>query len=123
MSVTWPVLFAAFVPLSHVGRIEDELPDGLLAYKKYFVYQEYNKDPHFIIFYGINKSPAEGSFGFYAVNPWTGDVWQLWGCYKLTSPALRKSQAAIRKRFTQAELKHYTELSDLKPECIVDDGK
>lgn len=78
-------------------------------------------DSPFFDFDGYNVPPAEGSFGFFAVNPWTGDVWALWGCHKLSTPALRKSQAEIRRRFTPEELKQYARLSALKPECIVED--
>jgi hypothetical protein len=77
-----------------------------------------NLDPPFFVYYGINDSPAEGGFGYFAVNPWTGDVWALWGCHRLSTPALRKSQAAIRRRFTTQELKQYNRLRRLKPECI-----
>ncbi|MGH7059137.1 MAG: hypothetical protein ACREFH_02020 [Stellaceae bacterium] len=75
----------------------------------------------FFIFDGLSKPPAEGSFGFFAVNSWTGDVWNLWGCHRLFTPALRKSQAAIRRRFTAQEMKRYDRLRQLKPECIVED--
>jgi hypothetical protein len=75
----------------------------------------------FFVFDGLNKPPVNGSFGFFAVNPWTGDVWALWGCHKLSTPALRQSQAEIRRRFTRAEMKQRTRLSRLKPECIVED--
>lgn len=74
----------------------------------------------FFVFDGLNESPANGSFGFFAVNPWTGDVWDLWGCFRLMTPALHLSQFEIRQRFSQDELKHYAELSSLRPDCIVD---
>jgi hypothetical protein len=74
----------------------------------------------FFVFNGLSRPPAEGSFGYFAVNPWTGDVWNLWGCHRLSTPALRKSQAAIERRFTRAELKQYDRLRDLKPECTVE---
>lgn len=80
-----------------------------------------NFTPPFIVFDGLAKAPAEGSFGVFAVNPWTGDVWNLWGCRRLATPALRKSQAAIRRRFTREELKQYNRLRRLKPECTVGD--
>lgn len=70
----------------------------------------------FFEFDGVNQS-GNGSFGFFAVNPWTGEVWALWGCRKLSTPASLKSQAAIRRRFTHQELKHYARLSRLKPDC------
>jgi hypothetical protein len=76
--------------------------------------------PPFFVFDGISPSPAEGSFGYFAVNPWTGDVWELWGCRRLSTPALRKSQAEIRGRFTSEELKQYARLRNLKPDCIVE---
>jgi hypothetical protein len=75
----------------------------------------------FYVFDGLNKPPAEGSFGFFAVNPWSGDVWNLWGCHRLSTPALRKSQAAIRRRFTAEQLKQYDRLRRLKPICTVED--
>jgi hypothetical protein len=80
-----------------------------------------SNDGSFIIFNTSSKPPAEGGFGFFAVNLWTGDVWALWGCHQLSTPALRKSQAAIRRRFTRAELPQYTKLRRLKPQCIVED--
>jgi flagellum-specific peptidoglycan hydrolase FlgJ len=75
----------------------------------------------FFVYYGINDAPAIGGFGYFAVNPWTGDVWALWGCHRMSTPALRKSQAAIRRRFTREEMKQYVRLRRLKPECIVED--
>lgn len=75
----------------------------------------------FFVFDGINRPPRNGSFGFFAVNPWTGDVWALWGCHRLSAPALRRAQAEIRHRFTAGELKHYDRLRRRKPFCIVED--
>jgi hypothetical protein len=80
-----------------------------------------NFTPPFIVFDGLTKPPAEGSFGVFAVNPWTGDVWNLWGCHRLSTPALRKSQAAIRRRFSRDELTQYARLRRLKPTCTVED--
>jgi len=80
-----------------------------------------NFTPPFFVFDGLTKPPAEGSFGVFAVNPWTGDVWNLWGCHRLSTPALRKSQAAIRQQFSREELKQYVRLRRLKPTCTVED--
>jgi hypothetical protein len=74
----------------------------------------------FFEFDGINQQ-GNGSFGFFAVNPWTGDVWALWGCHKLSTTALRRSQAEIRRRFPRQDLERYDRLSALKPDCVVDD--
>jgi len=48
-------------------------------------------------------------------------VWNLWGCHRLSTPAFRKSQAAIRRRFTRLELQQYVRLRRLKPTCTVED--
>jgi hypothetical protein len=77
--------------------------------------------PPFFSFDVLNSAPVNGSFGYFAVNPWTGDVWALWGCYKISSPAALRMQAAIRKRFAPEEMKQYARLSALKPDCIVED--
>lgn len=74
----------------------------------------------FFVFDGLNLA-GNGSFGFFAVNPWTGDVWALWGCHKLSTPALRKSQAEIRRRFAPQDTEEYDQLSGLKPDCVVED--
>jgi len=86
---------------------------------EYFDYD--SNDGAFIVFNTISRPPANGGFGYFAVNEWTGDVWALWGCHRLSTPALRKSQAAIRREFTREELKQYARLRRLKPECIVED--
>jgi hypothetical protein len=75
--------------------------------------------PPFFTFTGISPPPAEGSFGFYAVNPWTGDVWELRDCRRLSTPALRRSQAEIRKRFTPEERRRYAQLRHrLRVRCV-----
>src|SRR6266849_2852011 len=75
--------------------------------------EPYMSDDSFFVFDGLNKPPVNGSFGFFAINRWTGDVWALWGCHKLSTPVLRRSQAAIRRRFTRTETKQYARLSRL----------
>ena len=63
---------------------------------------------------GIGK--IGGSFGFFAVNPWTGDVWDLWSCKQLQSAALDASKAKIRQSFTSDVM--YQKYSSKKPECF-----
>ena len=101
-------------------RLAAEGHYGADKYLDVFDYDS-NLGPPFFVYYGLTKPPVEGSFGYFAVNPWTGDVWALWGCHKLSTPALRKSQAEICRRFTREELKQYGRLRRLKPECIVED--
>jgi len=36
---------------------------------------------------------------YFAVNPWTGDVWDAMGCKRITSPAIAREQESIGKRF------------------------
>jgi hypothetical protein len=105
------------VDVSTARRLAAEGQFGVDKHLDSFDYDRKLNQP-FFEYYGINDPPAEGGFGYFAVNPWTGDVWALWGCYRLSTPALRKSQAAIRGRFTPDELKQYTRLRHLKPECV-----
>jgi hypothetical protein len=102
-------------------RLAAEAHYGADKYLDAFDYDTNRGNPPFFIFYGLNQAPAEGGFGYFAVNPWTGDAWALWGCRKLSTPALRKSQAEIRQRFTREEKRQYARLRRLKPECIVED--
>ena len=90
---------------------------GSTKYINSFAYEGSDSkiDPPFFVYDGMG--PVNGSFGFFAVNPWTGDVWNLWGCWKESKPASRKLQVKIRKKFTADELKQYTHLSRLKPGC------
>jgi hypothetical protein len=47
--------------------------------------------------------PSEGSGPlvtyYFAVNPWTGDVWDAMGCKRITSPEIQKRQSVIYKRY------------------------
>jgi hypothetical protein len=72
-------------------------------------------------FLSFQALSVTSTVGFFAVNPWTGDVWALWGCHKLDTRALRKDQAAIRRKFSATELKQYARLSALKPFCTFED--
>jgi hypothetical protein len=88
---------------------------------KYLNAYDFDSNNGSFIVFNTNSAPAEGGFGYFAVNAWTGDVWALWGCHRLSTPALRKSQAAIHREFTREELKQYARLRRLKPECTVED--
>jgi len=69
-------------------------------------------------YYLVGVGLEAGSFGDFAVNVWTGDVWDLWDCQLLSSPALQKSKAAILDRYLPRELKFYHQLHKLHPVCI-----
>ena len=55
--------------------------------------------------------------GYFAVNPWTGDVWDVDGCRRLDSDALRKRREAIRRK-SGIPKAAYARLRDKKPLCI-----
>ncbi len=75
-------------------------------------------------FYAVESlGQKAGTVGWYAVNPWTGDVWDYWSCNRvkrLTSPLLRRRQAEIKTRFSKQELQDYDRLRDLDPGCLLD---
>jgi hypothetical protein len=73
------------------------------------------EDKPFYEYECINKYAH--SCGYFAVNPWTGEVWDLWSCHKISSAAARRAQRKIRRRFTSEEMKQYRRLSLLKPSC------
>jgi len=83
------------------GALDGGSPDDIIPF---LIYQELGK--------------YEGTVDWLAVNPWTGDVWDVDAgpdCIRLTSPALLKEQEQIKKRFSPAELKEYSRLSELMP--------
>jgi len=87
-------------------------------------YLDYNKDanvagePPFFEFEGLSDT---SNYEFFAVNPWTGDVWALWGCKRMMTRGLHKAQVEIRHRFTPEERAQYPKLHRLRPVCISGD--
>jgi hypothetical protein len=63
----------------------------------------------------INTSPH---LGYFAVNPWTGDVWNAASCVRLTSPSITKIQEEIRTRFKITK-ESYSDLQKRKPICNI----
>ena len=55
--------------------------------------------------------------GYYAVNPWTGDVWDVSGCKRLDSETLRKRRDAIRRESGVSKAA-FARLRDKRPLCI-----
>lgn len=120
--------------LNCVRALADEIPQKISAEEAldltYEVTKKHNPEKgsldysgqsdreKFFKFQGLG--PVAGSYGFFAVNPWTGDVWALWGCKRQSTPSLRKRQAKIRQRFSPEEAKSYQKLRDIRPECITD---
>jgi hypothetical protein len=79
-----------------------------------------NYDREFFYFEATWPNPTGSPhLGSFAVNPWTGDVWNAAGCERLTSASLARLQDGIRKRFGFKE-KEYSALRARKPLCGVD---
>jgi len=64
-------------------------PDGSLDYDENRVYKR------FYGFQGIGR--IGGTYGFFSVNIWTGDVWSGWACKRISNPAVKKSKTKSKK--------------------------
>jgi hypothetical protein len=74
--------------------------------------------PDFYSFQALPVGPgSEGSIGFFAVNPWSGYVWNKAGCVQVTSPTLKREQERVLKHsgMSAAEAKA---LGDKLPGCV-----
>jgi hypothetical protein len=59
----------------------------------------YDYAPEFYAFDATWPNPdGDPLIGYFAVNPWTGDVWDINACKQITSPVLARQQEAIWKR-------------------------
>lgn len=77
-------------------------------------------DRDFMYFQGLWPNPVGSPvIGNFAVNPWTGDVWDVGGCDRVSLPSIRRQQEGIRKRF-QITKKEYARLQAKKPLCEKD---
>ena len=75
-------------------------------------------DPDFYYFAATWPNPTGSPVaGHYAVNPWTGDVWDADGCKRLESPSLSKLQDAVRKKSGLGR-SVYSKLRAKRPLCI-----
>lgn len=74
-------------------------------------------DPDFFYFEVIVPNRvASPVVGHFAVNPWTGDVWNPGLCELVTSPSLAKLQSKIRAKLQLSEV-NYQKLRQRKPLC------
>jgi hypothetical protein len=62
------------------------------------------------------SSVASPNLGSYAVNPWTGDVFNSDTCKRVESKMLKNSQSEIRTRF-HFPTKEYRDFRQKKPVC------
>jgi hypothetical protein len=75
-------------------------------------------DANFYYYHATWSNPTGSpNLGNFAVNPWTGNVWD--GCVAINSPALKELQDRIQKRFSLSE-KDYSLLRSRKPVWCVD---
>ena len=59
----------------------------------------YSYAPEFWAYEAMWPNPnGSGLSGYFAVNPWTGDVWETNACQKISSPAMKKIQEAVWKK-------------------------
>jgi len=87
-----------------------------------FVLVPYVNDsaPDFYSYQALAQSSnSNGSLGFFAVNAWTGDVWNIDTCSRVSSPALQKDQQSILKRSGMSPLAATT-LRERSPGCRPD---
>jgi hypothetical protein len=54
---------------------------------------------------------------YFAVNPWTGDVWDAIACSRITSPTLKKEQELILLKRSYLSLEKREALSNKSPGC------
>jgi len=61
---------------------------------------KYHWAPEFYSFEADRHNIVDGLLvaRYFAVNPWTGDVWDAMACSQITSPAIDKEKQAIWKR-------------------------
>jgi hypothetical protein len=58
----------------------------------------YDYAPEFLSFEALWPNPGGSTLiGYFGVNPWTGDVWEINGCYRITSAKMKKMQISIWK--------------------------
>jgi hypothetical protein len=81
-------------------------------------YIDYDRRDHsFFVFAPLGGEYGTAPVTWLGVNPWTGDVWDVWDCRRLSTGHLRRSQAAIRRRFRPGEMRQYARLHRLRPIC------
>jgi hypothetical protein len=79
---------------------------------------QYEWAPEFYTFQAWRPNPGNGPLltYYFAVNPWTGDVWDAIGCERITSPALEKEQESIFRR-AHLSADRQKALSEKSPGC------
>ena len=107
---------AAGVPQQINTETAERLAAEAYNWPKSYVWYD-RRDHSFLVFAPMGGEYGTAPITWLAVNPWTGDVWDVWNCQKLSTALLRKSQAAIRRSFRLRELRQYARLRALRPAC------
>jgi hypothetical protein len=76
-------------------------------------FSRYDPDFHYFFVWTLRR-PAGVAVGHYAVNPWTGHVWDTIFCELVVWPRSEKWLKRIRKRFRYSD-QEYAELAARKP--------
>src|SRR5580658_1182521 len=77
----------------------------------------YDYAPDFYAFMAWWPNPGGSPLlGYYAVNRWTGDVWDVMGCKRISSPAIRREQESIWRRSRLAPEARGT-IQETSPAC------
>jgi len=121
-------VYAEEVPQKVNNRLGSELVYLITKHKGILsvpgVYDHFDDPEHPFLMYHL-LGEHSGTAGWFAVNIWTGDVWNTMGgdnCIHYDTPALRQEIDKIKARFTKAELREYKRLSELRPGRISDLG-
>jgi len=84
--------------------------------------EEYQNEhsPEFYGFEALRSNPGgSANVGFYLVNPWTGDIWDIWSCKLVENPIIKKIQNKIRQHLKLSGTA-YNKAHTLKPFCYED---
>jgi len=74
-------------------------------------------DPDFFYFEATWPNPTGSPIiGYFAVNPWTGDVWDAGLCERVISADIKTRQEQIRKR-TKLKKEDFEKMHNKRPRC------
>lgn len=85
--------------------------------KRFLDYQETMSGEYFIVFEAL-PDQGDGALDYFGVNRWTGDVWSLWSCKKLSSKIYSKYKNKLCISAPAAEGKKHAGALVASPPCI-----
>lgn len=97
-------------------KVDAQLGDSLVKIASGLSPGDYTQDNEYgFIIYQIFGNGDCCNSRWYAVNIWTGDVWDTLGCKRMFNTTLMKEQEKIKQRFKKAEMLQYNRLHALRP--------